>query len=251
MPTRTERECQEKFVLGLDFGTQSARAILLGIADGTTVASAESYYQKDVAGRFPAIAGERAYIDPLWALQDPRDYIQAMQEVVAAVLRSARILPEQVCGIGIDCTASSVLPVKTDGTPLCVLPEFRNDPHSWLKLWKHHSAIAQAQAINSAAIELKEDWLSEYGASVSPEWFFPKILETLNDSPDVYCATDRFIEVADWLVWMLTGRETHNSYMAALKAFWSSGRGFPSASFFAHIDQRLEKPNWYQGLKRH
>lgn len=232
---------QEKFAIGIDFGTESARAILLGLEDGKTAASAESYYQSGVIDRVLPITEERVALDPDWALQDPRDYLKAMREVIVVTLRSAGVLPEQVCGIGIDCTASSVLPVKADGTPLCLLPEFRSDPHSWLKLWKHHSAVAQAQVIRTTAIERGESWLSEYGGSISPESFFPKILETLDESPDVYLAADRFIEVADWLVWKLTGRETHNSYMVTLKALWSRGRGFPSDSFFAHIDQRLEK----------
>ena len=231
----------QNFTFGIDFGTESARAVLLGLEDGRPAASAESYYRSGVIDKLLPVTPRCVALGPECALQDPMDYVDAMREVIAATLQSTAVRPEQISGIGIDCTASSVLPVKADGTPLCILPEFRRDPHSWLKLWKHHSAFAQARTIRDAALERGESWLSEYSEIVSPEWFFPKILETLDESPDAYLAADRFIEVADWLVWKLTGRETHNSYMAGLKAFWSAGRGFPSESFFAHIDKRLEK----------
>lgn len=231
----------QKLALGIDFGTEAARAVLLGLEDGRPVASAESYYRNGVIDKFLPIGSKRITLDLECALQDPGDYVEAMREVIAATLQSVDVRPDQVSGIGLDCTASSMLPVKADGTPLCMLPEFRRDPHSWLKLWKHHSALPQAQAIRNAALARGESWLSEYSGIVSPEWFFPKIIETLDESPETYLATDRFIEVADWLVWKLTGCETHNSYMAALKAFWSRERGFPSESFFTHIDQRLGK----------
>ncbi len=147
--------------------------------------------------------------------------------------------PGAVVGIGVDATATSMLPVDEEFQPLCLREEFRKNPHAWLKMWKHHSAQPQAERMNLVARKRGESFLENCGGRISGEWLFPKIYETLEHAPGVYAAAHRFIEVADWLVWLLTGVETRNSCMAGFKAMWSPEQGFPARGFFAEVDPRL------------
>jgi L-ribulokinase len=148
--------------------------------------------------------------------------------------------PGDVIGLGIDFTACTMLPVKADGTPLCLLPEFRENPHAWVKLWKHHAAQPEADRINAVARQTNQPWLARYGNKISSEWFFSKTLQILAEAPEVYAAADRLIEAADWVVWQLTGEEKRNSCTAGYKAIWSKAEGFPPKAYFAALDPRLE-----------
>jgi L-ribulokinase len=132
------------------------------------------------------------------------------------------------------------MPVESDGTPLCARPEYRRNPHAWVKLWKHHAAQPEADRINATARRMREGWLSRYGGKISSEWFFAKTLQILDEAPEIYTAADRLIEAADWVVWQLTGVESRNSCTAGYKAMWSKRLGFPGDHFFAALDSRLE-----------
>ncbi len=122
------------------------------------------------------------------------------------MLKDSGVAPADVIGIGIDFTACTMLPARADGTPLCFLPEWRNNPHSWVKLWKHHAAQPEANQLNAIARERGFGHiLDRYGGKISSEWFFPKVWQILNEAPEVYDAADRMIEAADWVVWQLTG----------------------------------------------
>jgi L-ribulokinase len=134
-----------------------------------------------------------------------------------------------------------MLPVKRDGTPLCDLPEYRHHPHAWVKLWKHHAAQPEADKINTTARRMGQKWLDRYGGKISSEWFFSKVLQILDEAPEIYHAADRMLEATDWVVWQLTGVETRNSCTAGYKAIWSKREGFPEQVFFAALDTRLEK----------
>src|SRR5712692_482510 len=133
-----------------------------------------------------------------------------------------------------------MLPALADGTPLCTLPEFAGNPHAWVKLWKHHAAHPQAQRINELAARRGEEFLTVYGGKYSSEWFFSKVLETLEHAPEVYYAAQRFIEAADWIVWQMTGHETRSECAAGYKGMWIKGRGFPSRDFFRELHPALE-----------
>jgi L-ribulokinase len=133
-----------------------------------------------------------------------------------------------------------MLPTKKDGTPLCLLPEFKNQPHAWVKLWKHHAAQPEASKINETARRLGYGFLDRYGGKISSEWFFSKAWQILDEAPQIYAAADRLIEGADWVVWRLTGVETRNSCTAGYKAIWSKREGFPPEAFFKSLDPRLE-----------
>jgi L-ribulokinase len=233
--------------VGVDFGTESARAVLVDVGTGQELASAVHRYPSGVIDQ--RLPGTGRALPPDWALQDPDDYLEALGASVRAVLAQSRIDASDVIGIGIDFTACTMLPVTSDGTPLCRLPELRPDPHSWVKLWKHHAAQPEADLINQTAEARGEPWLDRYGRRTSSEWFFAKALQILDESPGVYARADRLIEAADWVVWQLTGVETRNSCTAGYKALWSKRDGFPDRAFFESlapefadvIDQKMSR----------
>jgi L-ribulokinase len=185
------------------------------------------------------LPGSGAPLEPDWALQDPEDYLRVFQVAVPEVLRQAGINPADVAGIGIDFTACTMLPVKADGTPLCTIPSWRSNPHAWVKLWKHHAAQPEADQINSTAERMGQAWLERYGGKISSEWFFSKVLQILNEAPEIYAAADRMIEAADWVVWQLTGVETRNACTAGYKAIWSKRDGFPPEDFFGALHPQM------------
>ena len=228
-----------RYALGIDFGTLSGRAVLVRISDGAEIATAVKEYAHGVIDeRLPEA---NIVLDPDWALQDPEDYLRVLSEAVPSVLKQAGVTAEDVVGVGIDFTACTMMPTLKDGTPLCNLPRFRSNPHAWVKLWKHHAAQPEADAINATARDMNEPWLPRYGGKISSEWFFPKALQILHDAPDVYEAADRLLEAADWLVWQLTGVETRNTCTAGYKAIWSKREGFPTHEFFRALDPRFER----------
>jgi L-ribulokinase len=229
-----------KYAIGVDFGTETGRAVLVDVADGREVAAAVYSYSHGVIDEVLPIPDEEIRLEPDWALQDPQDYIRTFQNSIPQVIEQSNVRPEDVIGIGIDFTACTMLPAKRDGTPLCDLPEFRRKPHAWVKLWKHHAAQPEADTINETASRMSQKWLDRYGGKISSEWFFSKVLQILNEAPEVYAAADRLLEAADWVVWQLTGVETRNSCTAGYKAIWSKREGFPDKSYFKALDPRLE-----------
>lgn len=230
----------KKYSIGVDFGTESGRAVLVEVATGREVATSVYTYQYRVIDEFLPVGGAPVELEPEWALQDPEDYIRTFQTTIPAVLNESKIDPGDVIGIGIDFTACTMMPVKKDGTPLCVISDYRRNPHAWVKLWKHHAAQPEADQINATARQMKESWLNRYGGKISSEWFFSKTLQILHEAPEIYQAADRLIEAADWVIWQLTGVETRNTCTAGYKAIWSKREGFPSKAYFAALDPRLE-----------
>jgi L-ribulokinase len=225
-----------KYTIGIDFGTESGRAVLVDVATGAELATAVHVYANGVIDERLPLAGAEVRLDPDWALQDPADYRATIQATVPQLLSQTGIDPADVIGLGIDFTSCTMLPVTADGTPLCELPEFRSEPHAWVKLWKHHAAQPEADRINELARERGEPWLGRYGGKISSEWFYAKSLQILDEAPDVYRAADRLLEAADWVIWQLTGVETRNSCTAGYKAIWSKQDGFPGSDFFAALD---------------
>jgi len=230
---------KRKYAIGVDFGTESGRAVLVEVGTGRELATSVYKYSHGVIDEALPVEGKPVRLGPDWALQDPADYIRTFQRAIPTVLRESGVDPADVIGLGIDFTACTMLPVLADGTPLCQLPELRRNPHAWVKLWKHHAAQPEADKINAAARVRNEPWLARYGGKVSSEWFFSKTLQILDEAPEVYAAADRLIEASDWVVWQLTGVETRNSCTAGYKALWSKRQGFPAADYFAALDPRL------------
>ncbi len=228
---------RSKYTVGIDFGSESSRAILVDVATGEEVATAIHSYLDGVIDE--VLPDSDVPMAPDWALQNPADYLAALEVTIPAVLRLARVSADDIIGIGTSFTSCTLLPVRADGTPLCMLAEWRADPHAWVKLWKHHAAQQEADLVTRAARERAEPWLPLYGGKVSSEWFFPKVLQILREAPQVYAATDRLIEAADWIVWQLTGQERRSACTAGYKALWSSRHGFPSSGYFQALDPRL------------
>ena len=229
--TPGERRC----ALGIDFGTESARAVLVSLADGRTLASTVHAYEHGVIDTTLPTPDDDVALGPDWALQDPADYVRAIQALVPPLLPAAGVAPVDVVGVGVDVTSCTILPTLADGTPLCFLDELRRSPHAWVKLWKHHAAQPQADRLNALAEERREAFLPRYGGRTSSEWFYPKALQLLEEAPDLYARAARIVEATDWIVWQLTGHETRNSCTAGYKALWSKQAGFPPEEFFAAL----------------
>jgi len=224
----------DAFVVGVDFGTLSARALVVRVSDGAEAGTAVCEYPHGVIDR--ELAG--ADLPPDWALQDPADYTGALAAAVPAAIRDAGIDPAQVAGIATDFTASTCMPVLADATPLCQLPGLAARPHAYPKLWKHHAAQPHADRINAVAHERGEKWINRYGGKISSEWQFAKALQLLEEDFELYQRADRWIEAADWIIWQLCGTETRNACTAGYKGIFQDG-SYPSPAYLAALDPRF------------
>ncbi len=227
----------DKYTIGIDYGTESGRAVLVNVRTGEELATAVHPYRDGVIDTH--LPGSDKPLPSDFALQNPQDYLEVLRETVPAVLRESGVAPENVIGLGTDFTACTMLPVDKAGMPLCMHPEWRHNPYAWVKIWKHHAAQPEANQLNKTARQRGETWLNLYGGKISSEWLFPKIWETLNKAPEVYAAADRYLEAADWIVLQLTGVEKRNACTAGYKALWNKRSGYPSDDFFAALDPRL------------
>jgi L-ribulokinase len=224
------------YVIVVDFGTLSARALVVRVSDGAEAGTAVRDYTHGVIDR--ELHGRE--LPPDWALQDPGDYTEALSVVVPAAIGDAGIDPGQLIGVATAFTASTCMPVLADaaGTPLCQLPDLAGRPHAYPKLWKHHAAQPQADRINAAAHERQEKWINRYGGKISSEWQFAKALQVLDEDPEIYQLADRWIEAADWIIWQLCGTETRNACTAGYKGIFQDGH-YPSPDFLAALDPRF------------
>ena len=223
----------DRYVVGVDFGTLSGRALVVRVSDGAELGTAVHEYRHAVMERELAATGEP--LPPDWALQDPADYVAVLRTAVPAAIKNAGVDPGAVIGIATDFTACTVLPATSDGTPLCQLPGLEGRPHAYPKLWKHHAAQAHADRINGLAHERKEPWIARYGGKISSEWQYAKGLQLLEEDPEMYARADRWIEAADWIIWQLTGTETRNACTAGYKGIWQDGH-YPSRDFLAGLN---------------
>ncbi len=234
MTGRAEHTDQtERYVVGVDFGTLSGRALVVRVGDGEELGSAVHEYCHAVMHRELAASG--AALPPDWALQVPDDYREVLRRAVPEAIAAAGIDARRVVGIATDFTASTPMPVLADGTPLCELPEFRDRPHAYVKLWKHHAAQPQADRINAVAAERGEPWLARYGGLISSEWQYAKALQLLEEDPELYERMDHWVEAADWIVWQLCGDYVRNACTAGYKGIWQDGT-HPSAEFEAALN---------------
>ena len=228
------------YTLGLDFGTLSVRALIVDTRDGRAVAEAVSEYAHGV---MDSALPNGTSLPARFALQHPQDYLDSMKtaigEALAAAYTAEGVTPDQIAALGVDFTACTMLPVDDGGTPLCFDPAFADEPHAYVKLWKHHGATDEAAEITALAAARGEEWLSAYGGTVSCEWMLPKILETLRKAPTVFKAAHRFMEAADWLSLLLTGRETHAAAFAGYKGLWYE-EAYPSEVFLTALDPDLD-----------
>lgn len=228
---------KKKYTIGIDYGTESARAVLVDVSNGQLAATSVYQYTHGVITE--KLPDSEVELDPDYALQHPKDYINALKRTVPKLMKESQIDAEQVIGIGTAFTGSTVLPTTNDGTPLALTEDYQDDPQAWPKLWKHHAAQDKANRITQLAVDRFETFLDRYGGQINAEWFFPKLWEIYDNSSSVYNAADRIIEASDWIVWRLTGVETRNLCAAGYKALWSKSEGFPLETFFASMDPGL------------
>ncbi|HHO55125.1 MAG TPA: ribulokinase, partial [Trueperaceae bacterium] len=177
-----------KYSIGLDFGTESARAVLVDTANGAIIATAVEPYKHGVIDDYLITSGEK--LAPDWALQWPGDWLESTQITIQKIMQESKINPNDVIGIGLDFTACTILPTLKDGTPLCELEKHQNQAHAFAKLWKHHAAQPQADKVNELAKKQSKDWLARYGGIISSEWLIPKALEIVENAPQIYEAAD-------------------------------------------------------------
>lgn len=226
--------------LGLDFGTESVRAVLVD-RDGNELASESDAYR---FGQIcDALPGSGQVLPPGYALQAAGDWIESAAKATRLAVASAGIVAERVVGIGVDFTSCTMLPTLRDGTPLCELAAFSDTPLAWPKLWKHHGAIEQTERINEVARQRKEAFLGRYGGTIGLEWFFPKVLETIERAVEVSDAAEVWLEAGDWFVWKLVGCDVdqlaRSTCQAGYKAMWSAEDGYASPGFFEAVDPKL------------
>ena len=234
----------DALVVGVDYGTLSGRAVVVRVRDGAELGSAVHEYPHAVMERAltagpAAAAGAPIALAPDWALQVPADYVDVLRTAVPAALRVAEaafgIDAADVIGIGTDFTACTMVPTTADGTPLSELDEFADRPHAYVKLWKHHSAQPHADRITALALERGESWIPRYGGLISSEWEFAKGLQLLEEDREVYDATVRWVEAADWIIWQLSGAYVRNACTAGYKGILQDG-AYPSRDFLAALN---------------
>ena len=177
---------KDTFAVGIDYGTESGRAVVVRVNNGEIVGQSIVPYPDGVIDE--RLPGGRTKLEPDWALQNPRDYLFVVEKGVPKALKEGRVKAEKVIGIGTDFTASSPLPTLKDGTPLCFLPKYRQHPHAWVKLWKHHAAQPEANRINEIGrervFEDLEDWLRLYFGLPLDTYVQPKLLVAEGASPE-------------------------------------------------------------------
>lgn len=178
----------KRYAIGVDYGTESGRAVLVDLSDGTEVADHVTPYPHNVIDEKLPVSGIKLAYD--WALQHPQDYIDVLTQSVPAVVQASGVNPADIIGLGIDFTACTMLPIDKEGQPLCFNPLLTNNPHSWVKLWKHHAAQDEANLINEIAESRGESFLPRYGGKISSEWMIAKVWQILNEAPEIYEQTD-------------------------------------------------------------
>ena len=224
------------YTIGLDYGSLSCRGVLVSTIDGTIVAEDEFVYPHAVIDHdLP----DGTPLPPQWALQDPDDFRQAFTRIIPNLLKSSQVNPSQVIAIGIDSTASTVIPVTKGLVPLCEQPSFRNRPHAWPKMWKHHAAAEEASEITEASIAQNLPAVRKSGGAIGCESLMPKVLQIFHEDSAIFQAADTFFELCDWIVSLLTGREVRSTPLLTCKSLWTAQDGYPTGRPFDDITPKL------------
>ncbi|MBP8128279.1 MAG: ribulokinase [Candidatus Hydrogenedentes bacterium] len=234
-----------KYAIGLDFGTNSVRALLVDVQTGEEIATTVWGFPHGDAGILLDAK------DPNLARQHPRDYVAGIERVLQDTLEQARayagFTPADVVGIGVDTTGSTPIPVDASGTPLAFQPEFENDLAAMAWLWKDHTSIEEAEAFTNLARELRPEYLLKCGGTYSSEWFWSKTLHCLRTSPKVFAAAHTWVECADWIPAVLTGTTPPSRVKRCVCAaghkasYHPSWGGYPDAAFLAKLDPGLAR----------
>lgn len=230
----------KKYSIGIDFGTLSGRILVVDAKDGTTASTVVIDYLHGVMSEYLDTGEKRIKLPDQWALQDPSDYLDVLRIGIPQALKIANVQAKDVIGIGIDFTASTIMPLDHQMKPLCTQLKYKYNPHAYVKLWKHHAAQKQADCVTKVLRLKQPDMLKRYGGGISSEWLIPKVVQIIEDDPDVYRNTYRFIEAGDYVTYVLTGRETRNSCAAGYKGLWHKKDGYPDQQILKSIHPELE-----------
>lgn len=214
---------ENKYVIGIDFGTLSGRAVVVRVSDGEVLASAVTEYAHAVMDTTLS-AGDGQVLPPEFALEVPADYIEVLASAVPQAVKDSGVDPKDVVAIGLDTTSASLVVTDKEGIPLCEKEEFKNNPHAYIKLWKHHGGQDQADRIVALAKERNEPWLGRYGGVLSSELALPKMLEVYEKAPEVYQAAEAITDVMDWLIWQMTGVQTQTAGASGYKRMYQDGK---------------------------
>jgi L-ribulokinase len=233
------------YTLGLDYGTNSVRALIVNVKNGREVGTAVWPYEQ----------GDQGVIlsrDPNLARQHPADYVKGAESSIRKALADAKkrvrgFKPEQVIGLGVDTTGSTPIPVDGEGRPLAFQKRFAKNPAAMAWLWKDHTGVGEASEITALAAKMRPQYLAKCGGIYSSEWFFSKILRCLREAPEVFDAAHTWVECADWIPAMLTGTEAPGRLKVGVcaaghKAMYHEGwGGYPDAAFLGALDPKLGK----------
>lgn len=226
--------------LGLDFGTESARAVLIDSEGNERGVAEQTYRHGQIVDSLPT---SDESLPSHFALQHPSDWIESAAAATRRAIAESGTDPNHIVGIGVDFTSCTMLPTKQDGKPLCLEDGFKQNPLAWPKLWKHHGALEQTERMNSIARQRGESFLNRYGGIIGLEWFFPKLLETIEKAPEVAEAAEVWLEAGDWFVWRLVGGDAQalprSTCQAGYKALWSAEEGYASAEYLAAVHPKL------------
>ncbi|UOE39515.1 ribulokinase [Chryseobacterium oryzae] len=229
----------KKYVIGLDYGTDSVRAVLIDTENGGELATSVSYYQRWKEGKYckPEVNQFR---------QHPLDHIEGLEKTISAVVKESGVAPEEIVSICIDTTGSSPLPVNREGIALSLLPDFAENPNAMMVLWKDHTSIAEAEEINTLARTWGgEDYTRFEGGIYSSEWFWAKILHINREDEVIKNVAYSWMEHCDYLSYLLSDHQDLATFKrsrcaAGHKAMWhESWGGLPSKDFLAQLDGSL------------
>jgi L-ribulokinase len=232
-----------RYSIGLDYGTNSVRCLIVNVLDGREVSTAVWDYEHGNAG----VILSR---DPNLARQHPADYVKGAEVTIRKALAAARSKlrgfgPDQVVGLGVDTTGSTPMPVDQRGQPLAFGKRFAKNPAALAWLWKDHTGVAEAAEITELAREIRPQYLAKCGGVYSSEWFFSKVLHCLRTAPEVFEAAHSWVELCDYVPAMLTGTEAPERLTAGIcaaghKAMYAAEwGGYPDEEFLSRLDPRL------------
>ncbi|MCX8081934.1 MAG: ribulokinase [bacterium] len=232
------------YSLGLDFGTNSVRAIILDLENGIEIAEAVCNYPSGTEG---IILDEK---DPHLARQNPYDYHICMEKVIKDVVRKAKrdkiFRPEKIIGIGVDTTGSTPMPVDEEMVPLSFHKEFKNNKNAMAYLWKDHTGADEAEEITEIARKERPEYLSKIGGVYSSEWFFSKLLHLIRTDPNVFNKMASFVELCDYIPAILSGKRSPSEVIRSIcaaghKAMYSEEwGGLPDEEFLCRVDERFK-----------
>lgn len=230
---------EKRYTIGLDYGSLSGRGVLVDTDSGEIIAGAEADYSHGIMSR--SLPDRTSLPEGQWFLQHPQDYLEVLDGVVHELMQKSGAEPKQVVGIGVDFTASTVLPLDKHFRPLCSQERFQNHPHAWVKLWKHRSAVKPAADMTGICREYNYPYAQWYGGRIPSGCLMAKVMQVCGEDHEVYEAADCFVEAADYLTSLLVGKAVFSGAFAETKALWSRECGYPDQNFFEQIDPKFKR----------